>query len=1512
MGTKPSTLQGGDTPQTAPDIAPDTLYFGHLARYGAGGAIEYGHDEDYYRIPAPPPGSRVIVSLDPVGVDTDLGLFRLSTGLPATVSAAAPATVPLDSEPLGDDAPSSSAEEAATAAPEGAIAPAGYTTVDSSTAPGTATETVSTTADGAYVIKVSGTKGSVRPYNLRYTVVAPTAEQRCPAAAPAGYAAPGTLGSPAADLPTGVDALFLVDRTRLESAYPADGPATFTKLVQFAEGDGTVSAAPGVNGAVVDLSQFSGYVTARLAADANPCSVSATNAVVAEIGKVVQAKLGGAASPARDSLESVVLVGSDDLLPFARVPDTVQRENERTFEGELRRSETPDGAPCPDVPLGQVDPCATPLSAAAYDQDVLTDDPYGDFDPVPWLDRYLYVPDVAVGRLVETPAQIDAALDQYRDPTVDGELDLDTAVTAGYGAWADGGQQIGEVLSDRGASTQHLSPVTWSEAQALEALFPTGGASPSVASINAHMDPTRLLAGNDEIITTDDFDADRLTGSMLFTLGCHAGLNLPDRYLGAGADDWVDTLAGRAVYVANTGYGYADGNVVGLTERLLSLYAGKVGGNLTAGQALMFAKQAYLGGLGLYTNYDEKVLMQATFYGLPMYRFSDPLPDAPEPDAPETSTDPATGLVSASLSIDPDFTTRTVDGRTYSVVDGEEPQATPDRPIVPRTTAFVSVPGELAHDALITELTTERNEVDPAIANPASSAAPEHAPYDVSSVSFPSAFTNVTGYRTADGVRQDLVLLPGRVDAVTDPVSGDVSATEERFTHTEVQVFYGAGTDHRKPTITSSTGERDGGSASFAVDTSDASGVARVVVLHQTTDGGAWDVLDSAEGDLTRTGTVWTGDASVDSDGTLRWITQVVDEEGNVAISTNRGALSAVSETAPAIDAGADAAVELGERFRRTVEISDGDSTRWTATLDTGAGPEALEVVGGRVVIDIAPTNVGANTATLRVCDDGDRCTTETFVLDVVANRAPYAEVTLSTTTPTADQTITASTDVLDADGDAVTRRYTWFVNGSQVRDTGATGAATDTLTLSTVNAKVGDEVRVDVTASDGVLASPVATASASVVTRAPLLSASGASTVGAGENFTGSGTVTDPDNTGVTVLADFGDGSDPVAVPVAGNGTFTLSHVFDEAGAYDVTVTGTDPQGGQDTEILPVTVTGGAVNAAPVVEAGASSGTAAEGATFTRGGSASDPDGNLDTVTVDYGDGTAVQPVTLTGGAFTLSHVFRDEGLYTVTVTATDTDDVESSDTVAVTVTNRDPVITATSGPSASVPVNASATVGATFTDAGTGDTHTATVAWGDGTPTSTATVTQGAGSGSLTASHAYAAIGTYTVTITVRDGDGGTTSATRTIAVGQAGLRAYGNGSYASRAGSYVAQPSLTGSASFSFWVSRVGSTKRGNVDFTYGPANLRFVGSDTRALALSATKVKSTYRGTLNGQSGYTLVITVIDGAKTRPVTADRVRVKITRTSTGALIYDNQRGSGDSVAPTTPLQSGGIVIP
>ena len=77
-------------------------------------------------------------------------------------------------------------------------------------------------------------------------------------------------------------------------------------------------------------------------------------------------------------------------------------------------------------------------------------------------------------------------------------------------------------------------------------------------------------------------------------------------------------------YVGNTGYGLANNVTTALGERLLALYADWIGvtvdgAAVSSAGALTYAKQSYLGGLGLYSGYDEKVLMEAVYYGLPMY-----------------------------------------------------------------------------------------------------------------------------------------------------------------------------------------------------------------------------------------------------------------------------------------------------------------------------------------------------------------------------------------------------------------------------------------------------------------------------------------------------------------------------------------------------------------------------------------------------------------------------------------------------------------------------------------------------------------------------------------------------------------------------------------------------------------------------------------------------------------------------------------------------------------------------
>ena len=46
---------------------------------------------------------------------------------------------------------------------------------------------------------------------------------------------------------------------------------------------------------------------------------------------------------------------------------------------------------------------------------LMSDDPYGTLNPIPWLDRTFSVPDLAIGRLVETDAEIQKVVAKFTD-----------------------------------------------------------------------------------------------------------------------------------------------------------------------------------------------------------------------------------------------------------------------------------------------------------------------------------------------------------------------------------------------------------------------------------------------------------------------------------------------------------------------------------------------------------------------------------------------------------------------------------------------------------------------------------------------------------------------------------------------------------------------------------------------------------------------------------------------------------------------------------------------------------------------------------------------------------------------------------------------------------------------------------------------------------------------------------------------------------------------------------------
>lgn len=204
--------------------------------------------------------------------------------------------------------------------------------------------------------------------------------------------------------------------------------------------------------------------------------------------------------------------------------------------------------------------------------------------------------------------------------------------------------------------------------------------------------------------------------------------------------------------------------------------------------------------------------------------------------------------------------------------------------------------------------------------------------------------------------------------------------------------------------------------------------------------------------------------------------------------------------------------------------------------------------------------------------------------------------------------------------------------------------------------------------------------------------------------------------------------------------------------------------------------------NEPPIVDAGEDT-TADEGSTFNLSATYTDPDADGDETyiaTIDWGDGSMSEPASITAptesgpGTVTASHVYADDGTYTITVTVNDGAD-DGTDTVDVMVSNVDPTLTVVGNQTASEGVALSITNIGTFTDPGfdnpdnpngaSVETFTYEINWGDGSinDTSSADVDTPGSAGTPTAgsfdgSHVYADNGMYLVSVTVTDDDGGT----------------------------------------------------------------------------------------------------------------------------------------------------------
>jgi parallel beta-helix repeat protein len=261
-----------------------------------------------------------------------------------------------------------------------------------------------------------------------------------------------------------------------------------------------------------------------------------------------------------------------------------------------------------------------------------------------------------------------------------------------------------------------------------------------------------------------------------------------------------------------------------------------------------------------------------------------------------------------------------------------------------------------------------------------------------------------------------------------------------------------------------------------------------------------------------------------------------------------------------------------------------------------------------------------------------------------------------------------------------------------------------------------------------------------------PRPSLGSAVTVNPNTTFTQSGSFTDPDSSSWTATVDYGDGPGPHTLTLNADKTFTLSHSYAQSGQYDVLVSITDGSGNVGTADLSVTVAG------PVVAAeDGGQGTITQGGTFAGDGWFDDATGTSWTATVNYGDGSGAQSLSLNSdNTFALSHAYTASGTFTVTVNVTDNNSVVGSTTLSVQVLPAAPVVTL--GADTSIPTGGTFTQGGSFSDPYS-SSWTATVDYGDGGGSQALTLNS---DHTFSLSHTYNTAGTYLVVVSVTANSG------------------------------------------------------------------------------------------------------------------------------------------------------------
>ena len=506
----------------------------------------------------------------------------------------------------------------------------------------------------------------------------------------------------------------------------------------------------------------------------------------------------------------------------------------------------------------------------------------------------------------------------------------------------------------------------------------------------------RCILGED--VTFGAVDS-TLLGRIIFSIGCHFGLDFSDGLAGATPGDprlrdWAQALAdqGTAVQIGNYGYGIGDTATVGFQEIILGDFAEGLDGSQSVGQSLLGAQQSYFASMPSFTPYDLKILQELATWGMPMYG----VPQSTGPatllsalaSEPTFSTVPDTGIAGVSgqvATVEPDTTQEITDetpARVFFSNDGET-QATHPYPIVPKVTADIPpTAGEVAHGALplswdpIAETTISSGVAAGgyAFANATyDSSVLEDAP--AADTVYPTTFGNIGTFYGADGAaNQTLVVLTGQFrSGPTDPRFG----TFREYPSGEWLVLSSPDTtDFLPPSFTSvDVVDQLDNTTTIEVLVDDDAGVGRVLVQALGT-GGAYTPIELTQPDPTNQPLLWTSGGDIGF--SPREVTVfAADMKGNVGTANNGGPGFVPRDAEPPAATLTLSGIQVGEvnTFASAVDVSV-DPTDFLIRIDGGT-----PVSGGETTV----TGDGDHTAEALTPDGATVVDSVDFTIDTTA-----------------------------------------------------------------------------------------------------------------------------------------------------------------------------------------------------------------------------------------------------------------------------------------------------------------------------------------------------------------------------------------------------------------------------------------------------------------------------------------------------------------------------------------------